>query len=109
MSQNRICRTILASAFLAGAWGAFSAAVAQASGTMQASVTVADDAVNRALAAGIPAYVSKAGNSGLLRPGALPLADRGSALDTRHVRATIRELPGERGARRVRVEVAYLQ
>ena len=70
MSENRIRRTAVAAALVAGAWGAFSTARAQASGTLQASVTVIDDAVSRAVTAEIPGYLSApVGSSGIRRRG----------------------------------------
>lgn len=109
MSQNRVGRTIVAFTVLAGAWGAFSAARAQASGTLQSSVTVIDDAVNRALAAELPAYLSATEADASLRPGSIQRPDRGAVLDAGHVRAIVRDEPGERRARHVRIDVIYLQ
>lgn len=108
MSRNRIGRTVAAGALLAGAWGAFSTARAQASGTLQASVTVIDDPVNRAIAAGLPAYLSLTPEDSLFRPQSL-LVDRGALRAVPGVRATVRELRAERSARRLRIDVVYLQ
>jgi hypothetical protein len=110
MSQNRIGRTAVAVALFAGAWGTFSTAHAQASGTLQASVTVLDDAVNRALAAQLQAHLTGAGrDSQSDRPRLIPLPDRSPLLDTQRARAVIRELPAEGAARHVRIDVVYLQ
>ena len=110
MSENRIRRTAVAAALVAGTWGAFSTARAQASGTLQASVTVIDDAVSRAVTAEIPGYLSApVGSSGIRRPRAVQLEAPGAPPDPQGVRATIRELPAGAGARRVRVDIVYLQ
>ena len=102
MSGIRLARVVLVAALLVGASGAISTARAQASGTLQASVTVVDDPVSRAVFSGLPALVRD--QSGPTRPHTMAFD-----LDTRYgVRATVRELELEGTEPHVRVDVVYL-
>ena len=102
MSGIRLARVVLVAALLVGASGAISTARAQASGTLQASVTVVDDPVSRAVFSRLPALVRE--QSGPTRPHTMTFD-----LDTRYgVRATVRELELEGTDPHVRVDVVHL-
>ncbi len=101
MSGIQVGRIGLVVALLAGASGAASAARAQASGTLQASATVIDDPVSRAVLAELPALLERSGTA------SLPL--RSLIADERYIARTTVRLLEPKGARpTVRVEVVYL-
>ena len=101
MSENRIRRTAVAAALVAAAWGAFSTARAQASGTLQASVTVLDDRVSQVVRKRLAEFEDGGG------PSAHAGEPRGKG-GSEEIAATVTELPRVGAVRRIRVEVAYL-
>jgi hypothetical protein len=102
MSRNRGAVVGLAVAVLAAGAGAFSPARAQASGNLQASVTVIDDLVSRTVTARLAAVLKK--------------STRSATSDSPHpsidprdgVAATLVELEPRGRLRRFRVEIIYL-
>lgn len=103
MPRFRKSRTTAAGVLAVAAWGGLSPARAQASGTLQASVTVIDDPVSRSVSAGIPLLVRRPPPGREQMPLPIPL---NAPADV--VRATIRELPSDGAARRIRVDIVFL-
>ena len=104
MAGNRVARAAAFVAFLLGAGGVLSPARAQASGTLQATTTVVDDPVSRAVSAELPRVLLRLPDrlaSGLGT--SIPLADRYSA------QAAVRELLPDAVGRRIRIDVVYLK
>ena len=109
MAGNRMGRVAAAGALLMAGWGGLSPARAQASGTLQASVTVVDDAVSRSVSAALPLLVqSRLESSPPSRSVSISLPGSSGTGDGSSVRAIIRELPFRGDARRLRVDIIYL-
>jgi hypothetical protein len=101
MAEFRNLAGTLAVAGLAATAGGFSTAHAQASGTLQASVTVLDDLVSRVVAAQLEAESGR--RDAKLRQ-LLPL----EAYPGAGVAASLVELDAEGPDRRLRIEIVYL-
>lgn len=101
MSRFRMAATGLVVAALATGSGVGSRLGAQASGTLQASVTVLDDVVNRLVRAAVTDFAADPGQERIeegrrVIPGPLGVS------------TTVRVLPDAGGLRRIRIEVVRL-